>query len=283
MQNIGILWGGDLSDVSLFRDAFRKELRDRGLVEGRDITIAERYIKASAKQPLADLASELVAIPVDVIVTVGTPGTEAARNATKGKDISVVFAAVGDPDLVAAANVTGVRLREPKSSGERLRILKEAIPSINRVAALWNSDNPVHKTYLGAMPGVEPVEVQGPEDLDRALGTLSKNLPDALIVLPDPGFASQRAKIMRFAVENQLPAMYSFSRYVEEGGLMSYGPKYVDMFRQAAALVNSILKEHKLPAIQEVSSSEIVINLSTARRIGCDISESVRAQATLIN
>jgi putative ABC transport system substrate-binding protein len=287
MQNIGFLWGGDLSDVSLFRDAFRKELRDRGLVEGRDITIAERYIKASPKQLLADLASELVAIPVHVIVTAGTPLTQAARDATKGKDIRVVFAAVGDPNLVKAAdvtNVTGVRLLEPESSGERLRILKEAIASVKTVAALWNSGNPVHKTYLAAMPGAEPVEVKGPEDLDRALGTLSENLPDALIVPPDPGFASQRAKIMRFAVENSRPAIYPFSRWVEEGGLMSYGPNYLAMFRQAAALVNSILKQPgQLPPIQQVRSSEIVINLSTARRIGCDISKSVLAQARLIN
>jgi putative ABC transport system substrate-binding protein len=285
MQNIGFLWGGDLSDVSLFRDAFRKELRDRGLVEGRDITIAERYIKASPKQLLADLATELVAIPVHVIVAVGTPLARAARDATTGgKDIPVVFAAVGDQKLVAAANVTGVRLQEPESSGERLRKLKEAIPSIKRVAALWNSGNPVHETYLAAMPGAEPVEVQGAEDLDRALGTLSENIPDALIVPPDPGFASQRAKIMRFAVENRRPAIYPFSRWVEEGGLMSYGPNYVAMFRQAAALVDSILKQpSQLPPIQQVRSSEIVINLSTARRIGCDISKSVLAQARLIN
>ncbi len=277
MQKIGILWGSDKSDVSRFRDAFLQEL------EGRDITIEERYIKGSSES-VDDLAKQLAAIPVHVIVASGTPAAQAARKATKGKDISVVFAAVGDPNLVNGENITGVRLLEPESSGRRLEILKEAIPSIKRVAALWNSTNPVHTTYLKAMPGAEPVEVQGPEDLDRALGTLSKNLPDALIVCPDPAFASQRAKIMRFAVENRLPAIYSFSRYVEEGGLMSYGPNYVDMFRQAAALVNSILKQpSQLPPIEQVRSSEIVINLSTARRIGCDISESVRAQATLIN
>jgi putative tryptophan/tyrosine transport system substrate-binding protein len=294
MQNIGILWGGDLSDVSLFRDAFREELRDRGLVEGRDITIAERYIKASAK-PLADLASELAAMDVHVIVAVGTPAAQAARNATEGKDISVVFAAVGDPRQVITenvTNVTGVRLLEPASSGERLRKLKEAIPSIKRVAALWNQTNPVHQLYLQEIARVasqlgitlEPIGVQSPAELEDALNTLKAKSPDALVVLPDPMLAGQRAKIMRFAVENRVPAIYSFSRYVEEGGLMSYGPNYVDMFRQAAALVNSILRQpSQLPPIEQVRSSEIVINLSTARRIGCDISESVRAQATLIN
>jgi putative tryptophan/tyrosine transport system substrate-binding protein len=131
---------------------------------------------------------------------------------------------------------------------------------------------------------LEAIGVQGPAELEDALNTLKAKSPDALVVLPDPILAGQRAKIMRFAVENKVPAIYSFSRYVEEGGLMSYGPNYVDMFRQAAALVNSILKQpSQLPSIEQVRSSEIVINLSTARRIGCDISESVRAQATLIN
>jgi putative ABC transport system substrate-binding protein len=292
MQIIGVIWGGDLSDVSLLRDAFRKELRDRGLVEGRDIAIAERYIKASPKQLPADLASELVAIPVDVLVTVGTPATQAARDATKGKDIRVVFAAVGDPDLVAAGNVTGVRLREPASSGERLEVLKEALPKAMNVAVLWNEDNPVHELYFNETARVAktlqgnllPFKVRGPEELDRAFDALTKERPDALIVPPDPGFASQRAKIMRFAVENRRPAIYPFSRWVEEGGLMSYGPNYLDMFRQAAALVNNILKQpSQLPPIQQVRSSEIVINLSTARRIGCDISESVLARARLIN
>ena len=135
--------------------------------------------------------------------------------------------------------MTGV-LPEPGLSGDRLKVLKEALPSIKRVAALWNSDNPVHTIYLKAMPDAEPVGVQGPQDLDRALSVLSKNLPEALIVCPDPAFASQRTKIMSFALERKLPAIYSFSRYVEEGGLMSYGPNYTDMFRQAVVLVNSI-------------------------------------------
>jgi putative ABC transport system substrate-binding protein len=282
MQKAGVIWGGDMSDVWRFRDAFRQKLHDLGKVEGQNIAIEERYIKTSGK-PLADLATELAAIPVDVIVTVGTPASRAARDATE--KIPIVFAAVGDPNLVKAANVTGVRLSEPQLSGERLKVLKEAFPGIERVAALWNEANPVHTVYLQAMPGVAPIAVKDPADLDRALATLSKNLPDALIVLPDPGFASQRAKIMSFVLENKLAAIYSFSRYVEEGGLMSYGPNYVDMFRQAAALVNSILngtKPSDLPP-EEVRCFELVVNLNTARRIGRTISDSVLARAIVIN
>jgi putative tryptophan/tyrosine transport system substrate-binding protein len=292
MQIIGVIWGGDMSDVWRFRDAFRQKLHDLGKVEGENIAIEERYIKTSAK-PLAALATELAAIPVDVIVAVGTPAAQAATDATKTKAIPVVFAAVGDPELVKAENMTGVRLPEPELSGKRLEVLKEALPKATNVAVLWNEANPVHtvyfqKTYEVAQTlniTLRPLKVQRPQDLEPALETIRKQPPDALIVQPDPMLASQRAKIMSFAVEIRLPAIYSFSRYVEEGGLMSNGPNYPDMFRQVAALVHRILngtKPSDLPP-EEVRCFELVINLNTARRIGRTISDSVLARATVIN
>lgn len=294
MKRIGILWGGDMSDVSRFRDAFRQELRDLGQVEGQNIVIEERYIKGSAKS-LSDLTAELIdiGINVDVIVASGTPAARAARDATT--TIPIVFAAVGDPSLVQATNVTGVRLPEPELSGKRLKVLKEAVPSVTRVAVLWNVANPVHKlSYLEEMKVVAstlgitlvPLPVGGPDELDSAFNALTMEPPDAaLIVCPDPMFHSQRPTIMSIAVRMGLPAMYSQRTYVEEGGLMAYGPNYPDMFRQAAALVNSILNgtDPSELDIEQVRSSELVINLNTARRIGCTISESVLARATVIN
>jgi putative ABC transport system substrate-binding protein len=294
MQIIGVIWGGDMSDVWRFRDAFRQKLHDLGKVEGENIAIEERYIKTSAK-PLADLATELAAIPVDVIVAVGTPAAQAATDATKTKTkaIPVVFAAVGDPELVKAENMTGVRLPEPELSGKRLEVLKEALPKATNVAVLWNEANPVHtvyfqKTYEVAQTlnrTLRPLKVQGPQDLEPALETIRKQPPDALIVLPDPMLASQRAKIMSFAVENRMPAIYPFSRWVEEGGLMSNGPDYLDMFRQVAALVHRILngtKPSDLPP-EEVRCLELVVNLNTARRIDLTIPDSVLARAIVIN
>ena len=189
--------------------------------------------------------------------------------------------------------MTGVRLPEPDLSGKRLEVLKEAFPKATSVAVLWNEANPVHTAYFQKTDDVartlnitlRPLKMQGPQDLELALETLRKQPPDALIVLPDPAFASQRAMIMSFAVENGLPAIYSFSRYVEEGGLMSNGPNYLDMFRQVAAVVHRILngtKPSDLP-IEEVRCLELVVNLNTARRIGATIPDSVLARATVIN
>jgi putative tryptophan/tyrosine transport system substrate-binding protein len=299
IPRIGNLWVGVPTDLLINKnhEAFRQGLRDLGYVEGRNIAFEDRYAEGYANR-LPGLANDLVSRNVNVIVASATPAAQAAKNATK--TIPIVFALVGEPlhsgfvESLArpGGNMTGVRLLEPELSGKRLELLKEAIPSLKRVAVLVNLANPVHTLYLKEMKlaasafgiTLQFLEVRGPDELDRAFDALTKERPDALIVPPDPGFASQRAKIMRFAVENRRPAIYPFSRWVEEGGLMSYGPNYLDMFRQAAALVNNILKQpSQLPPIQQVRSSEIVINLSTARRIGCDISESVLARARLIN
>jgi len=269
MATIGNLWGGNMSDVSRFREAFQLRLRD--LDKERDIAFADRYAEGYANR-LPGLATDLVSGNVNVIVASATPAARAARDATRGKDIAVVFAAVGEPSLVAATNVTGVRLLEPESSRERLNILREVIPNLKTVAALWNEANPVHTTYLEQMGGVKDFKVQDPNDLDRALDAIRQQRPEALVVLPDLMFHSQRSRIITFAATNRLPAIYSQRSYVEEGGLMSYGPNYTDMFRQAAVLVNSILNApERIPPIEEVKSSELVINRSTANALGVKI------------
>jgi len=280
-KKIGILWGGNVSDASFIRDAFL------GQLQGPGITIKDQYAGGNVAK-LPSLAEELVKIPVDVIVASGTPAAQAAKNATTR--IPIVFAAVGNPKLVDGPNVTGVRLAEPYSSGERLRILKEAIPSVKTVAVLVNLANPVHAEYLARMELVandlgitlEPIEVPDFE-LEGALNTLAEKPPDALVVLPDPSFHKGRSQIMSFADAKGVPTMYSQSSYVEEGGLMSYGPNYPAMFQQAADLVNSILATGKIPQAVEVKRSDLVINLKTARAIGLAIPESLRDRAILID
>ena len=280
-KKIGILWGGNVSDASFIRDAFL------GQLQGPGITIKDQYAGGNVAK-LPSLAEELVKIPVDVIVASGTPAAQAAKNATTR--IPIVFAAVGNPKLVDGPNVTGVRLAEPYSSGERLRILKEAIPSVKTVAVLVNLANPVHAEYLARMELVandlgitlEPIEVPDFE-LEGALNTLAEKPPDALVVLPDPSFHKGRSQIMSFADAKGVPTMYSQSSYVEEGGLMSYGPNYPAMFQQAADLVNSILATGKIPQAVEVKRSDLVINLKTARAIGLAIPEPLRDRAILID
>jgi len=280
-KKIGILWGGNVSDASFIRDAFL------GQLQGPGITIKDQYAGGNVAK-LPSLAEELVKIPVDVIVASGTPAAQAAKNATTR--IPIVFAAVGNPKLVDGPNVTGVRLAEPYSSGERLRILKEAIPSVKTVAVLVNLANPVHAEYLARMELVandlgitlEPIEVPDFE-LEGALNTLAEKPPDALVVLPDASFHKGRSQIMSFADAKGVPTMYSQSSYVEEGGLMSYGPNYPAMFQQAADLVNSILATGKIPQAVEVKRSDLVINLKTARAIGLAIPEPLRDRAILID
>jgi putative ABC transport system substrate-binding protein len=190
-----------------------------------------------------------------------------------------LVAAVGEPSLVAATNVTGVRLLEPASSGRRLEILKEAFPKATSVVVLMNQDNKVHESYwketqvvasrLGITLG--PLSVRDSQKLNDAFATLKEGV-NALIVFPDPRFHSERSEIIDFAARKELPAIYSQRSYVEAGGLMSYGPNYTDMFRQAAVLVNSILNApERIPPIEEVKSSELVINRSTANALGVEI------------
>jgi putative ABC transport system substrate-binding protein len=268
---VGVLWGGDVSDVSFIRGAFL------GKLKGPGITIKDQYAGGNVRE-FPRLAAELVKIPVDVIVASGTPAAVAARDAAKGT-IPIVFAAVGNPALVLPApKVTGVRLLEPESSGKRLENLKDAIPSLKRVAVLRNANNPVHQSYLVQMQVVANTLGITLQPLD-ALDTLDA---EALIVLPDPDFHSGRSRIRSFAEAKKLPTMYSQSSYVEEGGLMSYGPNYPAMFQQAADLVNDILATGNIPDVEPVRSSDLVINLKTAKAIGLAIPQSVQQRAILI-
>jgi putative tryptophan/tyrosine transport system substrate-binding protein len=278
MKKIGALWGGDMSDVARFRDPFRKKLRDLGYVEGQEITIVDQYAEGDDNpNQLQQLANELVGIPVDVIVSSGTPVSRAAAAATI--NIPIVFAAVGDPIEVPVQgrnNITGVRLPGGLSAN-RLIFLKTAISTVTRVAVLRNQRNPVHERYYREMEdaalglGIVLQQHLALADLD-ALDPADS--PHALIVLPDPKSHSERAKTMMFATKKKLPAVYSQRNYTEEGGLMSYGPNYPAMFQQAAELVSRILSGTPPSALQIiVATPERVLNRNAARQIGVDIDE----------
>jgi len=296
LPRIGNLWIGMPTEVLTNQNqgAFRQGLRDLSYVEGRNIAFEDRYAKGHANR-LPGLANDLVNLNVNVIVASATPAAQAAKNATK--TIPIVFAVVGEPihsGFVATlarpgGNMTGVRLIEPELSGKRLELLTEAFPSVKRVVVLVNLTNPVHTLYFKEMKlaasgfriTLESVEVQGPDEFDRAFDAVTKERAAALIVLPDAMFYSQRQKITSLAVKNGLPAMYSFSGYVEEGGLMSYGPIYPDIFRRAATYVDKILKGAKpadLP-VEQPMKFEFMINLKTAKQIGLTIPPNVLMRA----
>jgi|SRR5215831_8701237 len=299
VPRIGNLWIGVNTDVATNenQEAFRQGLRDLGFVEGRNIAFEDRYAEGYGSR-LPGLATDLVNLNVNVIVASATPAAQAAKNATK--TIPIVFTAVGEPihsGFVASlarpgGNMTGLRLLEPELTGKRLEILKDAIPTLKRVAALVNLANPIHALYLKEMKlaastlgiTVESLEVRDPDDLDRAFDTVTKERAGALNVLPDAMFYSQRPKIMSLAVKNRLAVMYSFSSFVEEGGLMSYGPSYPHMYRRAATYVDKILKgmsPAEIP-VEGPMRFELAINLSTAKKIGLNVPPAVLRQADKI-
>jgi putative tryptophan/tyrosine transport system substrate-binding protein len=288
---IGLLNTGSSSPLI---DTFVNALGDLGYVEGKNVVIERRFAEGNANR-LQEFAMGLVRLPVDVIVTMGTPAGFAAKQATT--TIPLVFAANSDPvgvGLVASlarpgGNATGNSLMAPELSAKRLEILETVGPQISRVAILWDSSNPgmaarVHETEIAAGEAHILLRNVGPrnlEELEVAFAELARQRPDALLVTTETFTRLHLRRILDFANANRLPAMYEDSTYVEAGGLMSYGPDYRALFRRAAALVDKILKGTKpadLP-IEQPTVFELVVNLNAAKMIGLDLPPSLLARA----
>jgi putative ABC transport system substrate-binding protein len=281
-----------------FIDAFLKQLRELGYVEGESIVVEYRWAEGQDDR-LPDLAAELVRTKPDVIVTTGTPGTLAAKRATGS--IPIVFASSGNPintGLVSSlarpgGNVTGFTISGPELEGRRLQLLKDAVPALARLAVLWNSANPGNIDFYQLVEGAAaamamqfgPVlDVRRIDDFSAAFSTLATGKPDAMIVLADRFLLAHRAEIVNFAATNRLPAMYPYKAYVDAGGLISYAPSDLDQFRRTADYVDKILKGAKpadLP-VQEPINFELVINLKTAKALGLNISQQLLATADVV-
>jgi putative tryptophan/tyrosine transport system substrate-binding protein len=268
-------------------NAFLQKLRELGYVEGETIAIEYRWAEGQDDR-LPNLASDLVRVKPDVIVTTGTPGTLAAKRATA--TIPIVFASSGNPintGLVASfarpgGNITGFTISGPELEGKRLQILKDAVPALSRVAVLWNSANPGNADFYqltraaAAALGLTlrpVVEVRRIDDFNDAFSTIAVTKPDAMIVLADRFLLAHRMEIVSFASTSRLPTIYAYRGYVDAGGLMSYSPNDLEQFRRAAVYVDNILKGAKptdLP-VQEPTKFELVINLKTARSLNLEI------------
>jgi putative ABC transport system substrate-binding protein len=295
MPRIGYLGTSSPSLEPHYVEAFRQKLRDLGYIEGQNIAIEYRWAEGQDDR-LPALAAELVHLKADVIVTAGTPGTLAATQATK--TIPIVMASSGDPvesGLVASlarpgGNVTGLSILAPELEGKRLELLKEVVPKLSRVAVLWNPANPVvqlvfEQTRLAASKlrlTLEPVvEVRRVDDFEDAFAKIAKARPRALVVIVDRLLLAHRARIVGFAATRRLPGMYGFREYVEAGGLMSYAPSNIELFRGAAVYVDKILKGTKpaeLP-VQQPTRFELVINLKTAKALGLTMPQSILIRA----
>jgi putative ABC transport system substrate-binding protein len=290
VPRIGILWAYSPSVVSIFAEAFRQSLRGLGYVEGRNIALEERWAEGRFDR-LPSLAAELVRLNVDIIVTASTPAVQAAQQATR--TIPIVMTLVADPvesGVVASlarpgGNVTGLSLMNPELSGKRLALLKEVIPKISRVAVFWSSSTQAYQLVLRETDAaaralgvqLQVVEVHGPTNLNSAFSAITRERVGALVVLPDPMFRNQQRRILDLAAKSRLPAMYWSRELVDAGGLMAYGPNIPDVYRQAATLVDKILKGAKpgdLP-IEQPAKFELVINMKTAKALGLTIPSSL--------
>jgi putative tryptophan/tyrosine transport system substrate-binding protein len=276
-------------------EAFRQALRELGYIEGKTINIEYRWADGKFEN-LPELAADLVRINVDVIIAAVTQASLAARKATV--TIPIVMIGVSDPvgsRLVSSlarpgTNVTGTSSMTAQVVGKQLELLKDTLPKVSRIAALWNPANPVfqalqvQETEIAARSlGIRLhfIEARDADEIDRAFVTMARKGTRALIVLGDPVFISHRKRIADLAVKHRLPAVSGTRDQVESGGLMAYGPSFADMYRRTAYYVDRILKGAKpgdLP-VEQPTKFELVINLKTARQIGLTISPNVLARA----
>jgi putative tryptophan/tyrosine transport system substrate-binding protein len=294
VSRIGFLSAPSPSAVSARAEAFRQGLHDLGHVEGQDIAIEYRYAEGKLDRFPA-LAAELVRLKVDVILTGTSAGTRSAKEATA--TIPIVMAQDGDPvgnGFVASlarpgGNITGLSSLAPEISGKRLELLKEIGPKFSRVAVFGNSAIPgtaqsLKESELAAGAfGVhlQYLDVRNPKDIETAFSAASKGRADAVLVLASPVFNIQRKQIIDLAVKNRLPVIYYAPEWVQDGGLMSYGVSYTDLYRRAATYVDKILKGTKpadLP-VEQPKKFEFIINLNAAKQIGLAIPPNVLARA----
>jgi putative tryptophan/tyrosine transport system substrate-binding protein len=274
-------------------EGLRDGLRDLGYVEGKTHLFVYRFAQGQAERFPA-LASELVNLPVDVIVSWGTPASLAAHQAT---DTIPIVMSAGDPigaGIVAGLarpgrNVTGMSVQMAEQEGKRLELLNKLLPNISRVAILSNPSNPYCAIAVGeARRGAtalnlqfELLEASDARSLEAAFLTLSRIRPDAVLVVADPFLAGERVRIADEMIKNKLPSVYSYHEHVRAGGLMTYTTNYYDVFRRQGLFIDKIFKGAKpgdLP-VQQPTKFDLVINLKTAMALGLEIPPPLLALA----
>jgi putative tryptophan/tyrosine transport system substrate-binding protein len=294
VPRIGYLSSTSPSAGSSRIEAFRHGLRELGYVEGKNLVIEWRYAEGKLDH-LPALAAELVRLKVDIIVSASPPVTGAAKDAT----VTIPIVMAHDPDPVGngfvaslarpGGNITGLASFAPELSGKRLELLKEIIPRLARVAVLGYSTEPGYAQVLreielaaGAFKvQFQYLDVLDPKDIETEFRAAAKGRADAILVMNSPVFIAHRKQVADLAVKNRLPAIYYSTEFVEDGGLMSYGVSFTDLYRRAATYVDKILKGAKpadLP-VEQPKKFEFIINLKAAKQIGLTIPPNVLARA----
>ena len=296
VARIGFLDPSTASGRAVLIDAFRQELSKLGWVEGKNLTIEYRFAEQKSER-VPELAADLVRLKVDLIVTTSRPAALAAKNATT--TIPIVITAVLDPvglGLVASlarpgGNVTGFSNLAPELNTKRLEILKDAVPKLARAGLLrtsTTSDLSLKQLRAAAQAlklKLEEIETQADaKGLESAFKTAKQKQVGAIMTSTATRFFAERKRIVELAVKYRLPAIYFQKEFVDEGGLMSYGADFDDLYRRAAVYVDKILKGAKpadLP-VQQATQFEFVINLKAAKQIGLTLSPEFLARANKV-
>jgi len=293
---VGYLEPGSPTDPiqANLRRQFLLGMRDLGYREGRQFTMEDRNAEDHSDR-LPALAAELVRLPVDILVVGGEASIRAAKHATD--KIPIVMALAADPvgsGVVPSlahpgGNITGMSALAADLAGKRVELLKELVPRAGRVVVLWNSDNQSkviewRDTEIAARSvglTLRSVEVRAPEQLNSAFTAISREKPDALILLNESLTIGLRQQIGRFAVSNRLPMIAELREFAAEGALASYGASRPDLWRRSASYVDKIMRGANpgdLP-VEQPTRFELVINLKTANAIGLNITPTLLTRA----
>ena len=294
LPRIAYVWIFTEGPSAPFADAFRERLRELGWIDGKT-AIIETYDANGSPEKLDAIMRGLVDSKVDVIVTACTPEAKAAVKFTN--TIPIVMAATGDPVAAGLAkslakpggNVTGVSGMLLDLSAKRLALLKEAFPKVSTATVLWNPGRPDNKPEVAAMQAaarelnmrLDSQEVRTPQELSDALDLLPTTGTQAILNTGDTLLSNQGPKVVAFAAQRRLPTLFESRSFVDQGGLMSFGPNFPALHRRAADYVDKILKGAKpgdLP-IEQPSKFELVINMKTAKALGFSIPQSLLVRA----
>ena len=294
MYRIGVLASSTEANFEPSVKVFREALHAAGWVEGRNVTLDVRY-PGEQYARLSELATELVRLKVDVLASLGTPATLAAKRATT--TIPIVMESLSDvvsiglvPNLARpGGNLTGVSGFAPELSGKRLELIREIFPRAARVAVLANRANPATVPVLRATESagqqlgmkLHVLDVRQPAELGAAFEKMRREHMDALVLVADPLIFSERPLIIQLAARHRLPAIYEMRLFPDAGGLLSYGPLSQERFQRMAVYVDRILRGAKpadLP-MEQPTKFELVINLKTAKALGLTIPPSVLGRA----
>jgi putative ABC transport system substrate-binding protein len=275
-------------------DRFARKLGEYGYIEGQNVRFVRRFAEGRDEHYPA-MAAQLAALPVDLIVTWGTPAALAAKQATSS--IPVVMGALGDPvsvGIVASlarpgGNMTGFAAQNVDLEGKRLELLKDLLPHLSRVGILANVANPLFDAAMRNLRitaeqlriGFEIFYVRNSGEIESALQRLNDARPHGVLVAADLLLLTRRREIATFLAQNKLPAVYPFREYVDVGGLMIHGANLGGLFERAAGYVDRILKGANpadLP-VQLATEFELIINLKTAAAMGLTVPPTLIARA----